>query len=267
MVTVPTDHEKLSAEVRAAHADTWQLQGRLRTAFGGGAVILPGISLMASGIPAPQWNNGDVIDASRIDMAAVRDWYARRADGVGVPWGVRVPLGVDWPYGRFVFAQRCMALLPEHFAPVLPEQRQAARFRIATPEDLDAIVTVDAAAFEDPPELTRRWVSPQLGAVGFTTVVAAVDDAIVGVATGVATDESAGPSVGIFGVCVSDAMRRRGIGATLTSWLVERALATGARLVHLNPNTEEAARIYARLGFVETSGFNIFSGDELVAAS
>ena len=37
-----------------------------------------------------------------------------------------------------------------------------------------------------------------------------------------------------------------------------RALDDGATLAHLSPDTEDAARVYARLGFVETPGFDIY---------
>ena len=62
----------------------------------------------------------------------------------------------------------------------------------------------------------------------------------------------------IFGVGVLVHAQRRGIGAAITSWLVGQAFDRGATLAHLNPNTEAAARIYARLGFVETKGFDIY---------
>ena len=54
------------------------------------------------------------------------------------------------------------------------------------------------------------------------------------------------------------AARRRGIGAALSSWLLERGFAAGADFAHLNPDTDEAARIYERLGFVETPGLDIY---------
>jgi hypothetical protein len=81
----------LDERVWTAHADAWQAEGELRQALGGGTVELPGIRLMASGPPHAQWNNGDVTDPALVPWAEVRSWYAARADGAGVPWGVRVP--------------------------------------------------------------------------------------------------------------------------------------------------------------------------------
>ena len=63
--------------VRTAHADAWQVLGTAAT------TEMPGIRLMATGLPHPQWNNGDVDDPAEVDVDAVRDWYA----AVGVPWG------------------------------------------------------------------------------------------------------------------------------------------------------------------------------------
>jgi hypothetical protein len=33
---------------------------------------------MASGLPYPQWNNGDVIDPSVVDIDRVAAWYEER---------------------------------------------------------------------------------------------------------------------------------------------------------------------------------------------
>jgi GNAT superfamily N-acetyltransferase len=54
--------------------------------------------------------------------------------------------------------------------------------------------------------------------------------------------------------------RRRGVGAGVSSWLLERAFAGGAELAHLNPDTHAAARIYERLGFTELPGHDIYVG-------
>src|SRR3954468_19343155 len=54
--------------VRVAHADAWEAHGRFRAGSGGGFARLPGIRLMASGLPHPQWNNGDVLDPDAVDV-------------------------------------------------------------------------------------------------------------------------------------------------------------------------------------------------------
>jgi predicted GNAT family acetyltransferase len=41
--------------------------------------------------------------------------------------------------------------------------------------------------------------------------------------------------------------------------LIERALDDGATLAHLNPDSGAAARLYARLGFRETRGLDVYA--------
>src|SRR5438477_7295988 len=126
----------LDERVWAAHADAWQAEGRLRTLLGGGAAELPGVRLMASGLPHARWNSGDVTDPTRIDVDLVRAWYAARANGAGVPWGLRAPPGTKIPDGRVLFRKRCMALVPDGFTPV--KTPPAVTLRIATRADVEA---------------------------------------------------------------------------------------------------------------------------------
>ena len=84
--TGPTTMDR-DERVWTAQGDAWQAEGRRRVALGGGAAELPGIRVMASGLPHAQWNSGDVSDPTRVDVETVRDWYASRAHGRGVPWG------------------------------------------------------------------------------------------------------------------------------------------------------------------------------------
>jgi GNAT superfamily N-acetyltransferase len=55
----------------------------------------------------------------------------------------------------------------------------------------------------------------------------------------------------IVGVGTVPAARRRGIGAAITSALVSDALRTGVDIVFLSAGSEDVARIYRRLGFVD----------------
>jgi GNAT superfamily N-acetyltransferase len=246
---------QLSARVHAAHGDAWQAEGRLRTRLGGGAAEWPGIRLMASGIDAPQWNNGDVTDPALVDVDAVRAWYAARR----VPWGVRVPVTTPphaWPHGRHLFRKRCMAAAIGGFQRAAPPSD--VRLVVAVERDLDEIVAVDAAAFAAVPELSRQWIAPRLGVAGFCCVLARLGREAVGVAGGVCSSGGGGESVGVFGVGVLERARGRGIGAALASSVASWGFDSGADLAWLNPDTEPAARIYRRLGFVETDGFDVY---------
>jgi GNAT superfamily N-acetyltransferase len=246
----------LADRVWTAHGDAWQAEGRLRESRGGGAAELPGIRLMSSGLPHARWNNGDVTDPARVDVEAVRAWYAARAGGNGVPWGVCVPAGVSFAHGRHVFRKRCMALMPNRFRAARVPSGVA--IGEALPAEVDTFAWIDAAAFEGAVEETLPWVTPHFGATGFTVALAMLNGEPVGVATAILTEDRAGPCVGIFGVGVLEHARLRGIGGAMTSWLLERAFAQGATLAHLNPDTEAAARLYARLGFIETAGLDVY---------
>jgi ribosomal protein S18 acetylase RimI-like enzyme len=239
--------------VRIAHADAWEELGRSCARAGGGHTRLPGIRLMASGLQHPQWNNGDVLDAAAVDIAAVGSWFDER----GVPWGVRVPRGMVWGHGRRLFDKRLMGLTARQHR--RPPAVDGLVVRRATPDDLDAVLSVDAEAFEENPAVERPWLEIQLGARS-TTVVALGELAGEPVATGyaVSTNGDAGRCLYVAGIAVRAAARRRGVGAALSSWLLSNASDPAWDLAHLHPDDDGAARLYARLGFIEVPGFVVY---------
>ncbi|MBW0252619.1 alpha/beta fold hydrolase [Cellulomonas sp. PS-H5] len=240
------------ALARAAHAETWQTHGRIRAGRGGAVADLPGIRLMASGLAHPWWNNGDVTDPDRVELGEVRDWYARR----GVPWGVRVPAGVTWPHGRHLFRKRLMLL--DARALVTQPPVPGLGIRRATAADLDAVLAVDLAAFGGEPAASRAWLDPLLGSPVVTVALAELDGAPVGTAYVVRSDGEAGPAVGLGGVGVVPAARRRGVAAAVSSWVLAGAVDAGAGVAHTEPDTDGAARLYTRLGFAEVGGLDVY---------
>ena len=252
MAPVVTGRAVDSGWVRVAHADAWEAHGNYRAATGGGTVRLPGIRLMASGLPHPQWNNGDVIDPSVVDIDAVAAWY----DAKGVPWGVRVPQGMGWPHGRRLFRKRLMGLTPDAFRPVEPPA--GVTMRRAALVDVQAVLTVDTAAFEEPLDIEQPWVQPLLSQPSLTVCLAEQDGRPVGSGYCLVTDGDAGPAAYVAGVGVAPHARRRGIGGAVSSWLVARGVDAGAQLAHLHPDPEDAARIYRQLGFEEVDGYEIY---------
>src|SRR5262249_45304865 len=177
--TGPTTMER-DERVWTAQGDAWQAEGRRRAALGGGAAELPGIRVMASGLPHAQWNSGDVSDSTRVDVDAVRDWYASRAHGQGVPWGVRVPAAMPFALGRLLFRTRCRAPAPEAFRPT--PRRGGIEIPLATSRDLDPVARIDASAFALGGEATRSWIAPRLDGHGFEVALASLDGRAVGVA-------------------------------------------------------------------------------------
>jgi GNAT superfamily N-acetyltransferase len=241
----------LAARVRTAHADAWAVEGALREPYGGGSATLPGIRLMASGLPHAQWNSADVTGPGA-DLEGARAFYAER----GVPWGVRVPAGMTWRAGRHLFRMDLMGLAAGDLVPA-PEV-PGLTIREAGPDDLESVLGVDTAAFGSDPEQYRPWTAPHLQPGPVTVALAALGDEPVGTAYTVRSDGPAGPAAFLAGVAVLEHARRRGIAAAMSAWLLERAFADGARLAHLHPDTEAAARVYARLGFSESGALDIF---------
>jgi GNAT superfamily N-acetyltransferase len=238
-------------QVQTAHGDAWQELGRIHSARGG-AIVLPGVRLMASGLPHPQWNNGDVSDPDAVDIEAVARWFEERS----VPWGLRVPNALSWRRGRLLFRKRLMGLVPEAFGPAdVPPDVDV---RAAEGSDFDSLVAVDSVAFESEPGLERGWLEPLLNADAAVVAVATIAGETVGTGYAVVTTGEAGCSTYVAGIGVLPQWRRRGIGAAVSSWLVTQGLDRGAGLAHLHPDTDEAAAIYARLGFVEVDGFGVY---------
>jgi GNAT superfamily N-acetyltransferase len=248
-----------AAQVRVAHGDAWQAEGTLRLAFGGGVTAVRGARLMASGIGHPQWNNADVDDPSAADVEAMREWYA----AIGVPWGVRVPAGATWPHGRFLFRKRLMGLALSGFgrpaANSPPGGQNRVVIRQARPDDLDTVLHIDSIGFEVADAgLERRWIEPHLYGEHIDVALAELEGEPVGTGYALHSDGRAGSALYVGGVAVLPHARRRGVASAVTEWLLDRGAAAGAQLAHLHPDTDEAARIYARLGFVEVDGLDIY---------
>ena len=239
------------SRVQVAHADAWQVEGRLRAPYGGGALEVRGLRLMASGLAGPQWNSGDVT-ARDADLAAARAFYAAR----GTAWGLRVPAGMAWRHGRRLKTLRLMAVEGDAFAPV-PVPRGMA-IRAAGPDDLETVLAIDAEAFHEDPDEERGWIAPRLGARGLTTALATLGGDPVGTGLAIRTDGRAGPALYVAGVAVTGAARRLGVGAAVSSWLVAGGLDAGARFAHLHADNDPAARVYARLGFTEAPALDVY---------
>jgi GNAT superfamily N-acetyltransferase len=241
----------LDARVRTAHADAWAVEGTLREPFGGGTATLRGIRLMASGLQHPQWNSADVT-GPYADLEGAREFYAAR----GVDWGVRVPAGMPWESGRHLFRQPLMGLLAGGLraAPPVPglALRQAGR------DDLEVVLAVDTTAFASDPALYRPWTAPHLSEPRITVALAELDGEAVGTGYALRSDGAAGPAVFLGGIGVVGGARRRGVAAAMSAWLLQQAFADGARLAHLHPVSDAAARVYDRLGFSATGALDIY---------
>lgn len=238
--------------IHAAVADAGQAEGLLRESLGGGAAELRDVRLMASGIPRPQWNSADVSGPDP-DLRGASGFYAAR----GLPWGIRVPAGMPWPRGRHVTRQRLMALDARGVRPArCPAELDLAP---AGPSELETVVDLDAAVFEEDPVTDRRWIEPHLGAAGLETAIAAFDGRPVATAYALRTDGRAGPALYLGGVAVLEHARRRGVAAAMTSWLLRRGFADGAAFAHLHADSGESARVFTRLGFRDAGDLDVYA--------
>jgi ribosomal protein S18 acetylase RimI-like enzyme len=227
------------------------VQGELRVPFGGATAAPRDLQLMAAGFDAPGVNSGDVTGPDP-DLEAAREFYAAR----GVSWGLRVPAELPWSHGRRLFRRRVMAAPRAAFRPASAVPGLA--LRRAGPPDLARVLHIDSTVFGLDPTDNTRWLEPLLAAEVAVVALAELDGEPAGTAYTLRSDGAGGPALYLAGVGVLAAARRRGVGAALSSWLLERGFAAGAELAHLNPDTDEAARLYGRLGFTETPGLDIY---------
>ena len=239
--------EPTTTWVRTAHGDAWQTLAIATEE-------LPGSRLSATGLPHPQWNNGDVDDPSLVDVDVdvVRSWYA----ALGVPWGMRVPADAEWRHGRFLFCKRLMGVVPTGFVPAA--ERPGVVVRAAVDGDFDAVLYIDTVAFEESVDVERPWLQLLAAHPAVIRAVAETDGRVVATGTVTLTDGRAGPAGYVAGIGVLPEARRRGVGAALSSWLTRTAFSEGATLCHLHPDTDAAAAIYTRLGYVEVDGLDIY---------
>jgi ribosomal protein S18 acetylase RimI-like enzyme len=243
----------LPEQVRTVHADAWEVQGRLRERFGGGVHELHGIRLTATGLPDAEFNGGDVT-ALDADIEGARAFYAAR----GADWGVRVPVDLGWERGHRHVGLRLLGLEAAAFRPV--PAPDGVELREAVAHDVDALLAIDSVAFGTDPGTRGRWIVPMLGAPEVTVAIGELHGEPVATGYAVHTDGRAGPGVHLGGIGVLPAARGHGIATALSSWLLEAGWKRGARLAELHADSDAAAQIYARLGFFEAGGLDVYVG-------
>ena len=134
--------------------------------------------------------------------------------------------------------------------PVLPgiEIREAREHH-----DLEAVRAVEIATFGTPRDIAERFVGHRMLEDDRVRMFTAwIDGEPVGEASAYLLHDT----VGIFGVGVVEAARRRGVGAALTL-RASRAFVDRADLAWLQPS-EMARRMYAALGFLPVSDWEVW---------
>ncbi len=141
-----------------------------------------------------------------------------------------------------------VASLPDMATPAGVEIR-----RVTGPGDLDAVRSIETLTFGTPPAVAERFIGRgQLEEEGVETFTAWREGEPVGAATAYLVDGT----VGVFGVGVVEAARRRGIGAALTG-RAARAFGDRADLAWLQPSGM-ARRLYEALGFETVSRWEVW---------
>ncbi|MGH8870106.1 MAG: GNAT family N-acetyltransferase [Actinomycetes bacterium] len=166
------------------------------------------------------------------------------------------PPALPWSYGRRVSHKRLMAVTGPEFRPAAGVAGLVTRE--AGVDATDTVAALDAAAFGNAVDPARTWVRRYLDAPQALVLVAWLDGEPVGTATGLRSDGDAGPCVEVSAVGVLEQARERGIGAALTSAVTTWGFASGADLAWLGPESDDAARLYERLGYAETAGLDIY---------
>ncbi len=233
-------------------------------AMGGEALDVDGLVLLFHDLPAEEINHAVVRSAPRDAVAALEE-----AEAVFVAWGRR--FGLDLQAGRhpgmddavrsrgleLLFARSLMTA-PLDVVPRLPAPEGCELAMVAAVDDLEALASVDAVAFETSSALSRTlYADGMLDLPGAAMVLARLDGHPVGGAIAVATEGS----VGIFGVAVLPDARRRGIGAALTS-RAAFAVACEGDEVWLQPS-DMARSIYEGLGFRDRAVYEVWVGPPL----
>lgn len=236
----------LTQRVRTAHGDAWELQGRLREPFGGGAARVRGARLMASGLPQAKWNNADVTDAD-VDLDAITAWYGERR----LPWGLRVPLEFDVDLGRLVFVKRCIALLRTEIADATTRSVHVRRERAPS-----SYIGLEAAVFDSELDEIRGWVEPQFSHPAFRHWVAEFDHAPAAIATTIQTRGDAGPAAYLTGLAAVPGAPSDALPAIVRFASLD-AFSAGAEFVHTNPTDEWEIDVLSSCGGIEVPGFRV----------
>jgi GNAT superfamily N-acetyltransferase len=198
--------------------------GATRIRFGAIAIAevveVDGLLVAISNLPAPELNSAYVVrepthPASALEAAEAELSKRRMSFGIDLEAGRHPPVDVAVRAAglEMIFVRPAMATLVKDVAPApLPD---GVTIRpIETPGEASALARVDAEAFEGNLEISERFYAVGVvnvdGARGFVAWEGGIP-----VGTGVSY-EVAG-TVGIYGVSVIPAARRRGIGAAITA--------------------------------------------------
>jgi GNAT superfamily N-acetyltransferase len=196
----------------------------------------------------------------RAGLPAALEWLGDRCRGlagVARSAGLRVedlPLLVSVDPVEVLLPAEVRLYLVGGDDPQLAHYQRLTQLAFATPGTAAAVragstPARSAPAAPDPEELPRTSVLRERVIAGRTVMMVAVDDGeVVAVGSHQPVDVDGREISEIVGVATMPRFRGRGLGAGLTSALVEHARQT-ADLVFLSAGDDDVARVYERAGF------------------
>jgi GNAT superfamily N-acetyltransferase len=205
---------------------------------------LGGVAVHTTGIPVRHWNGAHLTSPRGLErLPQVAEWFAAR----GMPWGLLIPDELQLePAGMRHLTTQPVMLRDLSGLPPVPEL--ALRWTGA-----GAAAEVQAAAFGDDPEQTRRFVTPKLLNAASAVVTAYDGSRPVSTATVFVVDGVAA----VYGVGTIPAYRRRGLGRALTLAALHEGARRGADLACLNP-TDSGEPVYRALGFEDAPPWQVW---------
>lgn len=232
-------------------ADAADTQARVRAHDGARSKWSEGGHYFAAGIVDGRYSSAHVTDPSTFDVTDAFEWFAQN----GEPLVVRAPRGYSVSgtnIGSRVLMQTTVDDL-RHGTGYFPTRRAAS-------DDIGRLMTVDRAAFGEPDNATalEQWIAGHVRSDDIVT--GAIELMGSPVATGyvVLAEGKAGRTAQIGGIAVVPMMKRRGLGAAITTWLADYAFEQGCDLVHLYTDSDDARRLYTRLGFTEVGAIDVW---------
>jgi GNAT superfamily N-acetyltransferase len=248
-----TELERIAAFIPAA----W---GRRVAACGGTVHEVDGLTVCMTGVPLPPFNPTLVahLPADPQDAVARAE---RVYEGTGLTIGIDLEASIHGPVrtaaeraGLTMIESRPGMTLPVRDAVRIEPPEGVELFRVEDPALLDELVEVDAAAFGGEPDVVRRFLPDAVLDDAAQRVYAArVDGRLVAAGESTTLDGV----MGVFGIATLPEFRRRGIGAALTSYLMQDR-AHEADVAFLDAS-DLGLGVYLRLGFDASSTWEVWS--------
>ena len=151
-------------------------------------------------------------------------------------------------------SETCMARLVTADAVTLDVPHGVDLLPVDGTEAYAEAIDTSARVFDASPDLFALLYPPSVVDSGSIRLVRAHAD---GRTVGVASASVDAPGVGVYGVAVDAAYRRRGIGEALTRWTCVTGAQAGARFAYLQPS-EMGEGLYRRMGFEEVGGYRMY---------